>query len=283
MRSTSVLVTLALVAVPLMAAMPSNAVAPESCKPGVAFQSDDVRIWFAGHKGFFKVFDTNGSEDEGPTHFDYQMGGVSEFTDDNAALATMSLDEAFPQTSTCEIVETEEFVNMTISITDDVRDGGHRIGTATVDFVYHFNKSSNGAKFDLFVEDWPWQGEETELAYDFRVHAANGELSEAENGIGYSDENGNPRGYIEWAPNATAIYEDEHEETAIVDSETANDGQNAHVNLRFTNVTAGYTLLEYDPWMGSGFWIIVGPLLVGLAPVEDLLPAGVLSSLRALL
>jgi hypothetical protein len=44
-------------------------------------------------------------------------------------------------------------------------------------------------------------------------------------------------------------------------------------------VTAGYDELLYDPWVGGGLWIAIGPVLVGIARVEDL----VLQALGALL
>lgn len=283
MRSMSILVTLTLVAVPLMAAQPTTADAPTSCRPGDVFENDDVRIWFHGSKGFVKVFHA-GNETAGPGHFDYNTGELVELTDGNASLARMNLERAFPQTSGCEIEETEEWVNMTLTVTDDVKSDGGKVGEATVEFVYHFNKSSQGAKFDLEVLDWPWQSDESELSYEFDVHASSGSLTPAENGIGWSDENGEPRGYMEWAPNATAYYPDGHNETAIVDSETTMDGtQNARVALRFTNVTAGYDELVYDPWAGVGSWIVVGPLLIGLAPVEQLLPPALKAVVRGAL
>lgn len=228
-----------------------------------------MRIWFHGLKGFVKVFDTNVSTGE-TAHFDYKTGEIVELAEDNATLAHMNLERAFPQTSGCTIVETDEFVNMTLTITDDVKSTGGVVGEASVDFVYHFNKSSHGAKFDLHISDWPWQSDASELAYAFDVHASEGQLVPAENGIGWQDSEGNARGYIEWASNATATYADDHEETAVVDAETTLDGdQNARVELRFTQASAGYDVLEYDPWAGAGAWIIVGVVLIGLAPVED--------------
>lgn len=285
MRLSTLLVALTVLATALAAALPTlSAEAPTSCRPGNVFQNEDVRVWFHGAKGFVKVFDTNGSEDgNGGPHFDYKTGEIVELGADNATLARMDLERAFPQTSGCAIEETEEWVNMTLTVTDDVKADG-KVGEATVVFAYHFNKTSQGAKFDLEVLDWPWQSEESELAYAFDVHASEGSLTPAENGIGWSDADGNARGYMEWAANATASYADGHNETAIVDGETTMDGtQNARVALRFTNVTAGYEHLVYDPWAGIGAWIVVGPLLVGLAPVEALLPANVLAAVRKLL
>lgn len=271
MRSTSVLVSLLFLGVFALAAIPTQAIAPTSCRPGNAFESDDVRIWFHGSKAFFKVFDTN--ESSGQTkHFDYQSAQLAELGDENETLASMDLGRAFPQTSSCTVEETDEFVNMTIVVTDDVHAEGGIVGDATVTVAYHFNKSAHGAKFDLFVEDWPWQGDQSELAYAFRVHTSDGSLVPAENGLGWQDDEGNARGYIEWAPNATAFYADGHNETAIVDGETTMSGdQNARVELRFTQASAGYTLLEYDPWVGAGLWIIVGVVLIGLGPAEDVL------------
>lgn len=283
MRSFSFLLALSLVAVPLLAAVPSSADAPTSCRPGNVFQNDDVRIWFHGSKGFVKVFDTSGEGEDGGPHFDYRTGEIVELGEDNVTLARMGLERAFPQTSGCVIEETEEWVNMTLTVTDGVK-AGTKVGEATVVFAYHFNKTSQGAKFDLEVLAWPWQGDASELAYAFDVHASEGTLTPAENGVGWTDANGEPRGYLEWARNATAVYADGHEETAIVDSATEmDDAQNARVELRFTNVTAGYTELVYDPWAGVGSWVVVGPLLVGLAPVEQLLPPALKALVRDLL
>jgi len=257
----------------LASAFPAHAGQPSSCKPGEVFANEEVSIWFHGKKGFVKVFDTNESSQEQHV-YDYKTGRLTELGADNMTLASMNLERAYPQTSGCEIVETNEFVNMSITITDDVKPGqghGSSVGEATVTFAYHFNKSSQGAKFDLFVENWPWQSADSELAYAFSVHAPNGNIEAAENGVGFSNESGAPRGYIEWAPNATAFYDDGHNETALVDGETEVSGNTAEVVLRFTNVTAGYSYLEYDPFVGVGPYVIIAGVLVGLAPAAPAL------------
>lgn len=268
MRSISVLVSLLFAGLFALSAIPTQANAPTSCRPGDVFESDDVRIWFHGSKGFVKVFETNATTGE-TSHFDYTTGEIVELTDGNDTLARMNLERAFPQTSGCTIEETEEFVNMSITVTDDVNAAGGSVGDATVTFAYHFNKTSHGAKFDLLVNDWPWQGD-GELAYAFGVHTSDGALVPAENGLGWQDDEGNAKGYVEWDANATAYYEDGHNETAVVDSDTTMSGdQNARVELRFTQASAGYNELVYDPWVGTGLWIIVGVVLIGLAPAQD--------------
>lgn len=285
-RTLSLLTVFALVSTALAVAPALSADAPESCRPGNVFQNEDVRIWFHGSKGFVKVFDTNGTDDEG-THYQYKTIAVQERVVNGSAVhAWMNLERAYPQSSTCTVEETNEWVNMTITITDRVQPGaggeGPTLGDATVTFSYNFNKTANGAKFDLQVDSWPWQQPDTELAYTFDVHVAGGSIESAENGVGFRDSNNMSQGYITWAANATAHYDDGHNETALVDSDTAIDGDTARIDLRFTNVTAGYESLVYDPWIGVGEYIIVGGILVGLAPIEEILPRGVMSLLRSL-
>lgn len=268
----------------LLAVVPTlDAAKPASCRPDEAFANEEVRIWFQGQKGHIKVFDTNAS-DERASHYSYRTGALVERDAEGAELARMGLERAFPQTSECEIVETPEWVNMTLVVTERVRAGGAEIGDATVTFAYHFNKTSQGAKFDLFVASWPWQGD-GELAYTFDVAISGGSVEAAENGVGFRDANGASQGYIEWAPNATARYDGGTRQEALVDAETvvAESNASAEVTLRFTNATAGYALLEYDPWVGAGEYVLVLGRLVGLAPVEQLVPRGVLGGVRKLL
>ncbi len=238
---------------------PAMASGPESCKPSTTLENDDVRIWFQGKKGFVKVFKkADGGGNEGM--YQYKTKAIVELDGDGNEVARMNLQRAYPQTSTCTIEETDEFVNMTITITDAVRAAGE-VGSATVTFAYNFNKSADGAKFDLFVNDWPWQGNGT-LAFDFDVQSPNYDFEVASNGIGFEDSDGNQTGYIDWALNATAKYADGHNETAVVDSNTTVTGNTANVRLEFTGVSADYTELEYDPWAGVGRYIIVGSLLL---------------------
>lgn len=283
-RSSVLLVTISLALTFVALAPTLDAVGPTSCKPGNVFENEDMRIWFHGKKGFVKVYDTSGSEGDGGDHYAYHTGEIVETDADGARVARMNLERAYPQTSGCVIEETDAWVNMTLTVTDDVKGEGGDLGEATVTFVYHYNKTARGAKFDLFVDAWPWQSADGELSYAFDVETSNGTVETAENGVGFRDSEGASQGYIEWAPNATARYADGHEEMAIVDGEASGNGTGrAQVVLRFTNVTAGYDALEYDPWVGVGEYVIVAGRLVGLAPVEALLPRGVTGLLRALL
>ena len=271
----------------LLAALVATSFAPSlgaqsarACQPGVVFQNDDVRVWFHGHKDFFKVFDTNGTDDQG-SHWSYATRAIEELDADGEVVARMNLGGAFPQTSECLVVETEDAVNMTLRVTDGLE---AHAGEATVTFTFHFNKSSHGAKFDLQVDQWPWsEGANHTLAFAFDLHASGATAEAASNGVGFRDANGVSRGYVEWAPNATATYADGHEETALVNSTVEASGGNADVTLRFTNATAGYESLVYDPWIGSGDYLVVGNVLVGLAPVQDVLPRGLASAVRKLL
>lgn len=258
-----------------------------ACKPGDVFENGDVRIWFQGTKGFVKVFDANASREgeeggEG-SHYAYTTGEVVELGADGARLAWMGLENAYPKTGACAIEETDETVDLTFSVTDDVRAPGGRVGEATVVFAYHFNKTAQGAKFDLRVVAWPWQSGDGLLAYSFDVQASGATLEAAENGVGVRGEDGASRGYVEWAPNATATYADGHEETSLVNATSRVSGGRAEVTLRFTNVTAGYARLDYDPWAGVGEWVVLGGRLVGLASVTSLLPAPARDALRRLL
>lgn len=276
-RIPTLLITLSLATLSwgaLFAAPATSQGGPPDCLPTQVLENDDVRIWFQGLKGHLKVFD----KDNNTTTlvYDYQTVQVKELGDDNATLANFKMDRAFPQDSTCTIEENDEFVNITFTITKDVKRGtsqGQSVGEATVDVIWHWNKSAEGIKFDLFVHDWPWQSNESELAFDFNV-VSGYEIESAENGLGFRNET-DSKGYIEWAPNATAYYEDGHNETAIVESETTLGGENnntADVTLRFTNATAGYNELEYDPWVGVGDYIIVLNRLIGLGVVRQVLP-----------
>lgn len=281
MLRPAVLLAIALCAPSIAVLSTLSADAPGSCQPDAVFSNEDVRIWFQGKKGHVKVFDVNETSEEG-SHYAYRTGEIVEVAPDGATPARMGLERAFPQTSECSVVETDEWVNMTLTVTDDVRVDGAPDGQATVTFRYHFNKSSQGAKFDLAVEGWPWQSE-GQLAYAFDVTTSGGAIEAAENGVGFRDEAGVSKGYVEWAPTATATYDDGHTEESLVDSDVAVDGQTARVVLTFTNATAGYAALDYDPWAGVGEYAIVGGLLIGLAHVEDLLPPGVLGAARGLL
>ena len=267
-----VIIAMSLTLVPFAVSTPADVGGGHpDCNPNLALENDQVKIWFQGHKGHIKVFDNNESTNS-TGHYTYNTGSVDELDADGNVIASLDLGRAYPHTSSCTIEETEEFVNVTFTVTEDVQADHDVVGQATVTIDYNFNKSANGAKFDLLVEDWPWQGDGT-LGYAFEVKAAGYTIEDAENGLGFRDEDGNSAGYIEWAPNATAYYDDGHNETALVDSTVDNDGTEADVFLEFTNVTAGYNELVYDPWVGVGDYIIVLGILIGLAPVEQNLPA----------
>lgn len=276
-RSLPIAVAVALTAMTFAASLPGPATAmggPDSCKPEYLLENEDVRIWFHGKKGMTKVWTKNNSSGEIDGMYMYKTTDIVELDENNNTVARMNLERAYPQTSSCEVIETEEFLNVTFVVTDDVKpaSGGPSAGQATVTWAYHFNKTASGAKYDLFVADWPWQSNSSELQYDFTVHSADLTIEDAENGLGFRDQDGDTRGYIEWAPNATAEYDDDTNQTAIVDSYVSNDGSNAAVGLRFTNVTAGYSFLDYDPWAGAGDYIIVLNRLIGLGFVRAALP-----------
>lgn len=245
------------------------AVPSSGCSPDTAFENEQVKIWFQGFKGHLQVHDFADG-----TSYDYKTTELVESDAAGNPVAAMNLGRAYPQdTSACTVEETEEQVTITFGVTADVRStvGEGTVGTASVRFVYHFNKSDNGSKFDLFVDEWPWQTADGTLAFSFTVTADGAIIESAENGIGFRDADANPRGYISWDPEFTARYADEHEETGTVDAETAIDGSSATVTLHFTAATAGYTNLIYDPWMGVGAYIVVGPLLIGDGPASSLL------------
>ncbi|HEX2021604.1 MAG TPA: hypothetical protein VHH36_02770 [Candidatus Thermoplasmatota archaeon] len=245
-----------------------DAASPE-CRPGVVFENGGLRVWFHESKGFVKVFDSGGEDDAG-VHWSYKTGEVVERDADGAEVARMGLERAYPKTSGCSVVETEETVDLALTVTDDVKADGRPAGTATVVFAYHFNKTDRGAKFDLHVVGWPWQADGT-LAYAFDVEIEGGAAEPAENGVGFRDADGNARGFVTWAPNATARYGDGHEETAVVDAATEADGGRARVTLAFGQAAAGYEALLYDPWVGAGAYAAVGPVLVPVAQAQNLL------------
>ncbi len=281
MRPTSrvVPVLLALLLVTFTPALKADQ--PTSCKPGVVFQNGDVRVWFQGKKDLFKVFDANGSDDAGGSRYQYQARAIEERDAEGNVVATMNLERAFPQTSSCAVTTEGGFVNMSLLVTDSLEG---RAGEATVGFTFHFDTSSHGGKFDLDVARWPWApGENHTLDFGFALDASGWSVEPAGDGVGFRDSNGTAHGYVSWAPNATARYADGHEENATVNGTVAAAGSHADVSLAFTNVTSGYDELVYDPWMGSGDYLVVAGHLVGLAPVEDALPRGLTGSLHALL
>lgn len=238
------------------------------CLPQDIVDNEDVRIWFHGMKSKLQLFKKNNSSGEVEGSYHYQSMVVNELDEDNNTLATMRLNNAEPQDSTCDVEASGNWTNVTFSTPETVRDAdGGPLGTAVYEFVYHFNHSDDSAKFDLNIQEWPWQEEGEELDYEFDV-TSDWVIEPAENGLGFENEStGENEAFIEWAPNATAHYDDGHNETAIVDSETSGSDHATTTSLRFTNVTAGYTELDYDPTVASGLYIIVLDVLI---PLTDL-------------
>jgi len=240
------------------------------CKPSEVLENDQVAIWFQGKKEFVKVEDKadNGS-------YFYKSGDIAELSD-GAPVRVMNLEQAFPQSSSCEVASDDSFVNITIHVVGTVRDAaGGPVGEASVTFVNHFNRSSLGSKFDLRVDSWPWAANSAGhvLAYDLQLTAGDLTLQPADNGVGIVNGAGDQVGYVEWAPNATAAYTDGTQQEANVTSSSTGSEHELAVQLRFDNVRAGYTGLEMDPWFGVGNYLIVAGHLVGLADLEAAAPA----------
>lgn len=252
------------------------------CRPDTTFENDEVRIWFQSLKSHIQIEDKNTTSGKGK--YAYKSRGIVELDEDGEAVRKMNLNRAFPGArSQCEITETDEFVTMNITITESVRNvRGGDAGTATVTLAYHFNKSAYGAKFDVVLVDWPWAdgAEDHTLAYDFAMTAGNLVLKPADNGVGVEDKNGEKQGYVEWAGNATVTYDDESEDEANVTSSWTGNESALEIRLEFGDVDGGYVKLYYDPWMGIGDYIIVLNRLIGLAPVQQVLPAAVARTLR---
>lgn len=241
---------------------------PPDCLPQDVVDNDEIRIWFHGMKSKLKLFKMNESSGEVEGSYHYQSMVVNELDEDNNTLATMRLNNAEPQSSTCEIEESGNWTNVTFSTPETVRNAqGGPVGEAVYEFVYHFNHSDDSAKFDLNIQEWPWQDDGEELAYEFDV-TSSWEIEPAENGLGFENETtGENEAFIEWAPNATAYYEDGHNETAVVDSETNGTDHHVTTTLQFTQATPGYIELDYDPTIASGPYIIVLDVLI---PLTDL-------------
>lgn len=269
-RRTLLITAICLGALPVAPASAANA-----CGPSVAFENDDVKIWFQGFKGHFQIDNkTNGLS------YDVQTDGVSERAD-GVAVTSMDLGHAFPkQTDTCTVEEVDGVVTVTFSVTADVKrvgvadagGGGNVISEATATFIVHFNTEDNGSKFDLLVDEWPWQSEESVLAFNLDLTAGEGTSAEAaENGVGFRDSTGEPIGSFSWDAVFTARNDDGSEQEGTVESATAIEGSSVDVDLSFTNVPAGYDELFYDPWMGAGAYLVVGPLLINDGPLIELL------------
>lgn len=234
----------------------------DACRPQIALENDRVKLWFQGLKGHVQVFDL--SDNATQQVYTYQTKAVVELVD-GAPLAVLDLGRAWPQASTCTIDEHADGVHITYTVTTDVHGTtGKTVGQAEATFAFHYDASEDGAKFDVHVDGWPWQSNASILAYDFTVRSPL-TIEAAENGVGFR-EGPDSRGYVEWAPNATALYDDGHNETAIVQGETVvGDGNHtAEIRLAFTNVTTGYLALDYDPFIGVGEYFIVGGRLIPL-------------------
>ncbi|HEV8361731.1 MAG TPA: hypothetical protein VGR28_14875 [Candidatus Thermoplasmatota archaeon] len=241
-----------------------------ACLPGEAFENDEVRLWFQGLKAHVVVEDKR----EGASYV-YQSAWLAELAADGTELRTMHIGHAFPHESTCSVTETEDGVVLSITITEDVREAqGGSVGLGTVELRYAFNASGLGTKFDLVVHAWPWADGAADhvLAYDFDVASAQLTMESADNGIGLRNSTGDKTGYVEWARNATATYDDSSQAEANVTSTSEGTDHERHVRLTFANVAGGYAGLLLDPWVGLGDWIIVAGQLIGLGPAEGLLP-----------
>lgn len=253
---------------------PDGNVGDPACDPGDVADNEDVRIWFHGKKGKLKVYKKNQSTDGIDGMYQYKQLGVTELDADNDTVATLNLEDAQPLSSTCTVEREGDWVNVTYNVTDTVRtvaDDGPDDETAQVGFTYHFNTNSSEAKFDLAVREWPWHAD-GDLAYDFEVTSEQWVIEEAENGLGFKDnDTGEREAFIQWAPNATAKYEDGHEEEAVVNSTVEGGDHHVTVDLQFTQASAGYEELLYDPTVAVGPYLIVGDLLVAVPkPVERL-------------
>ena len=250
----------ALAVVLVLGFLPAVAVPSSGCGPDTAFSNDQVRIWFQGFKGHIKV--ENVSADG--ASFSLKTIALTERAGDQV-LGSMNLERAYPQdTSECSATQEGDEVTIVYGVTAPVRDpGGGTIDDARVRFVFHFNTADNGSKFDLLVEDWPWQSSESTIGFDLTLAAQDAVAEPAENGVGFRDSDGTARGYVSWDPEFVATYDDGHEETGTVQSGTEAEGGTADVHLEFTGVTPGYRSLLYDPWMGVGPYVVLGPILLG--------------------
>lgn len=244
----------------VLGSSPVVAVPPSGCGPNTAFENEQVRIWFQGFKGHIKVQNVSA---EGAS-FDVKTIALAERADDQV-LGSMNLERAYPQdTSECSVTQEGDEVTIVYGVAAPVRGPGDgKLGDARVEFVFHFNTADNGSKFDLFVEDWPWQSSESTIGFDVTLMAENAVAEPAENGVGFRDFDGTARGYVSWDPEFVATYDDDHEETGTVGSETEAEGGTADVHLEFAGVTPGYQSLLYDPWMGVGSYVVLGPILLG--------------------
>lgn len=277
------------------------AIAPASqaklaCGPNTAFENDDVRVWFQGFKGHVKVFDKADEGNGNDGVYSFKTDAITEY-DGETPVAAMNLERAFPQsTSECSVEtetetdedsgeETEVGKVITWVLSGDVRavngegagEGGI-VGQALVTMKWHFNNEDNGTKFDLFVNDWPWQTEEAqegenELAFAFDLTSSGG-FEEAENGIGVQNNDGESAGHVSWDEEFEVKYEDESEQMGVVDSTSEVEENNASVELRFTGVDDEYVELIYDPWLGIGTYVIVGPIMIADSTINSLLDLG---------
>lgn len=267
------LVTTALAPLTAVSAPGDGNVGDPACDPSAVVDNDDLRIWFHGKKGQLKVFKKNETSDSIDGKYQYKQLGITELDDENETVARLTLEDAEPMDSTCDVTREGDWVNVTYNVTDTVHtvaDDGPDSESAQVGFAYHFNKNSSEAKFDLDVRDWPWHAE-GELAYDFEV-TSDWVIERAENGLGFQDnETGEREAFVEWAANATAKYDDGHEEEAVVNSTIEGGDHHVTVDLQFTEASAGYSELIYDPTVAVGPYIIVADVLIAVPkPVERL-------------
>lgn len=231
-----------------------------SCEPDTFMENEDVRVWFQGLKGHIKVFAEDRDNATGGV-YSYKTQRIAEVVD-GEIVAEMDLSHAFPQQSTCVVTSNERATTIAFAVVNDVRStNGGIVGDATVTFLYRLDHRSSEAKFDLFVNDWPWARDDSELAFDFQVHSTY-TMETAQNGIGFRNGDGTPAGYMEWAPTADVVYEDEREAKSRVASELAKSPNTVDVRLRYAEVDPGYLDLDYDPWLGTGGYDIIDGHLV---------------------
>lgn len=231
-----------------------------SCEPDTFMENEDVRVWFQGLKGHIKVFAEDRDDATGGV-YTYNTQRIAEVVD-GETIAEMDLSRAFPQESTCVVTSNERATTIAFAVVDDVQlASGGIAGDTTITFLYRLDHRASEAKFDLFVNDWPWARDDSQLVFDFQVHSTYG-METAENGIGFRDGDGAPVGYMEWAPTAHVEYEDEREDESRVASELTKGPNTVDVRLRYAEVDPGYLDLDYDPWLGTGGYDIIEGRLV---------------------
>lgn len=268
-----ILVVAVLACAPAVRALPSS-----GCGPDTAFENDQVKIWFQGFKGHVQVQNKGDGQS-----YDIATSALSE-VEDGATLASLNLGRAYPQdTDACTVTQDGNVVTVTFAVTADVRaaggegetKAGNVVGQTKATFVFHFNTEDNGSKFDVIADDWPWTSDTSDLVFALNITAPGATIQPADNGVGFSDAEGTPRGYIDWGDSFTVTYENGESQDGAPAATTTVEGDTAAVSIVFAGVDAGYTNLTYDPWAGVGPFVVVAGRLIGdrdLASVLALLP-----------